>query len=135
MPSSSALLQIGELAQKAGVSHRTIHYYERLGLLHPAEREGTGYRYYNEEAVQRLEKIAALKGLGLSLEEIGQVIDLYFDDPSGHGIKGKEEVLKILAAHLQATRNKLGELQAFEHDLVSSIARMKTLIEIARKQS
>ena len=83
--------------------------------------------------MQRLEKIAALKGLGLSLDEIGQVIDLYFDDPSG--IKGKEEVLKILETQLQATRSKLGEMQAFERDLVANIARMKTLIEVARKQS
>lgn len=133
MSSTQALLQIGELAQRAGVSHRTIHYYERMGLLRPAEREGAGYRYYDEQAVQRLEKIAALKSLGLSLEEISQVIDLYFDDPSG--IKGKQEVLKILETQLQATRRKLGEMQAFERDLVANIARMKTLIEVARKQS
>lgn len=133
MPSPHTLLQIGELAQRAGVSHRTIHYYERMGLLRPAEREGAGYRYYDEQAVQRLEKIAALKNLGLSLDEIGQVIDLYFDDPSG--IKGKEEVLKILEAQLQSTRIKLGEMQAFERDLVANIARMQTLIEVARQSS
>lgn len=133
MSSPQSLLQIGELAQRAGVSHRTIHYYERLGLLRPAEREGVGYRYYDEQAVLRLEKIAALKGLGLSLEEIGQVIDLYFDDPSG--IQGKEKVLKILEAQLQITRTKLVDMQTFERDLVANIARMKTLIEVARKQS
>jgi MerR family copper efflux transcriptional regulator len=72
------------------LSHRTIHYYERLGLVKPAEREGTGYRYYDEVAVKRLEKIAALKRLGLSLDEIAAVIDLYFEDASG--IKGKERV-------------------------------------------
>lgn len=130
---SHSLLQIGELALRAGVSHRTIHYYERMGLLRPAEREGQGYRYYDEQAVQRLEKIAALKNLGLSLEEIAQVIDLYFDGPSA--IKGKEQVLKILEAHLAATRSKLGEMHAFEQDLQANIERMKHLIEEARKQS
>ena len=127
---SSSLLQIGELSQRAGVSHRTIHYYERIGLLRPAEREGVGYRYYDEQAVQRLEKIAALKNLGLSLDDIGQVIDLYFEDASG--IKGKEQVLKILEAQLLATRSKLEELRSFECDLEISIKRMKTLIEEAR---
>lgn len=83
-------MQIGELSERAGVSHRTIHYYERLGLVKPAEREGTGYRYYDEVAVKRLEKIAALKRLGLSLDEIAAVIDLYFEDAGG--IKGKERV-------------------------------------------
>lgn len=133
MSTPSPRLQIGELAQRAGVSHRTIHYYERIGLLRPAEREGVGYRYYDEQAVQRLEKIAALKNLGLSLEEIGQVIELYFSDPSG--IQGKEQVLRILETQLEATRGKLGEMQAFERDLVANIARMKTLIEAARKPS
>lgn len=133
MSTPSLRLQIGELAQRAGVSHRTIHYYERIGLLRPAEREGVGYRYYDEQAVQRLEKIAALKNLGLSLEEIGQVIELYFSDPSG--IQGKEQVLRILETQLEATHGKLGEMQAFERDLVANIARMKTLIEAARKPS
>ena len=130
MSTSVSLLQIGELAQRTGASHRTIHYYERLGLLRPVEREGAGYRYYDEEAVQRLEKIAALKKLGLSLDDIGQVIDLYFQDASG--IKGKEKVLKILETQLQSTRAKLGELQSFEKDLQASIARMQGLIAEAR---
>ncbi len=129
MPPS--LLQIGELAERAGVSHRTIHYYERIGLLRPAEREGAGYRYYDGQAVLRLEKIAALKKLGLCLDEIRQVINLYFEDASG--IKGKEQVLKILEAQLLATRSKLVELRDFERDLEANIARMKTLIEEARK--
>lgn len=133
MSSSHTLLKIGELAQQAGVSHRTIHYYERIGLLRPAEREGIGYRYYDDQAMKRLEKIAALKGLGLSLEAISKVIDMYFDEPSG--LKGKEEVLKILEAQLLTTRSKLSEMQAFECDLVNNIARMKTLIEVARKHS
>ncbi len=83
---------------RAGVSHRTIHYYERLGLVKPAEREGSGYRYYDEIAFRRLEKIAAPKRLGPSLDEIAAVIDLYFEDASG--IKVKERVLEILQAQL-----------------------------------
>lgn len=133
MSTPNALLQIGELAQRAGVSHRTIHYYERIGLLRPAEREGVGYRYYDDEAVQRLEKIAALKNLGLSLDEIGQVIELYFEDPSG--IKGKEQVLKLLETQLQATRHKLSELRSFERDLEANIDRIKGLIAAARKKA
>lgn len=127
---TTALLQIGELAQRTGASHRTIHYYERLGLLRPVEREGAGYRYYNEEAVQRLEKIAALKRLGLSLDEVAQVIDLYFQDASG--IKGKEQVLKILQTQLHNTRSQLDELRAFEKDLHANIARVEGLIAEAR---
>ncbi|CAN7167019.1 MerR family transcriptional regulator [Ensifer sp. ENS07] len=125
-------MQIGELSERAGVSHRTIHYYERLGLVKPAEREGAGYRYYDETAAKRLEKIAALKRLGLSLDEIAAVIDLYFEDTSG--IRGKERVLEILQAQLDKTNAQLDELSAFKRDLENNIARMHGLISEARQK-
>lgn len=124
-------MQIGELAQRANVSHRTIHYYERIGLMKPAEREGAGYRYYDETAYQRLEKIAVLKRLGLSLDEIAAVIDLYFEDATG--IKGKEKVLGILETQIVKADAQLMELTAFRRDLESNIARMKSLIDQARR--
>jgi DNA-binding transcriptional MerR regulator len=125
-------MQIGELSERAGVSHRTIHYYERLGLVKPAEREGAGYRYYDETAAKRLEKIAALKRLGLSLDEIAAVIDLYFEDASG--IRGKERVLEILQAQLDKTNAQLDELSTFKRDLENNIARMHGLIGEARQK-
>lgn len=127
----TGLMQIGELATQAGVSHRTIHYYERLGLLQPAEREGAGYRYYDEEALRRLEKIAALKRLGLSLDEIASVIDLYFD--GSKVVEGKQRVLEILEGHLQRTDEQISELTAFRSELTESIARMHHLIEHAKQ--
>lgn len=124
-------MQIGELSERAGVSHRTIHYYERLGLVTPAEREGVGYRYYDEIALKRLEKIAALKKLGLSLDDIAAVIDLYFEDATG--IKGKEKVLEILQTQLAKADAQLKELSSFKSDLETSIERMNYLIGEARK--
>lgn len=124
-------MQIGELSERAKVSHRTIHYYERLGLMKPAEREGVGYRYYDDIALKRLEKIAALKRLGLSLDEIAAVIDLYFEDVSG--IKGKEKVLEILHAQLTKADAQLHELTAFKRDLEINIARMHELIAEAKQ--
>jgi DNA-binding transcriptional MerR regulator len=120
------------LSERTGVSHRTIHYYERLGLLKPAEREGTGYRYYDEIAVKRLEKIATLKRLGLSLDDIAGVIDLYFEDASG--IKGKEKVLEILQAQLTGANAQLHELTVFKRDLENNIARMNKLIAEAKQK-
>ncbi|MFK0209520.1 MerR family transcriptional regulator [Agrobacterium sp. NPDC090283] len=127
----SSLMQIGELSERAGVSHRTIHYYERLGLVKPTEREGAGYRYYDETACKRLEKIGALKRLGLSLDEIAAVIDLYFEDASG--IKGKEKVLEILQSQLTKADAQLHELTAFKRDLETNIARMHELIAEAKQ--
>lgn len=61
------------------------------------------------------------------------VAHVVIDHPGG--IKGKEQVLKILEAQLQATRGKLLEMQAFERDLVANIARMKALLDEARQQA
>lgn len=113
-------MQIGELAERAGVSHRTVHYYERLGLLSPAEREGSGYRYYDDLSLKRLNKIAQLKRLGLSLDEIAGVIDLYFED--GTGAKAKAKVLQILRQHLDETDARISELSAFRKELIANIA-------------
>ncbi|MCY1667364.1 helix-turn-helix domain-containing protein [Rhizobium sp. SL86] len=127
----SSLIQIGELSERAGVSHRTIHYYERLGLVQPAEREGAGYRYYDETALKRLEKIAALKRLGLNLDEIAAVLPLYFADATG--IKGKEKVVEILKVQLAKAETQLHELTAFKRDLEGNIARMEELIAQAQR--
>lgn len=124
------LMQIGELAKQAGVSHRTIHYYERLGLLRPAEREGAGYRYYDDEALRRLEKVAALKRLGLSLDEIASVIDLYFEGSTA--VEGKQRVLEILEGHLRRTDEQIGELTTFRSELARNIAQMHRLIAHAK---
>ena len=126
-----SFMQIGELSRRSGVSHRTIHYYERLGLLRPAERKDAGYRYYDETALLRLDKIAALKRLGLSLEEIASVIDLYFEDATG--IRGKRKVLDILRGQLLRADAQLAELTSFKQDIEANIARMEILIDARGK--
>jgi len=68
---SADMLRVGEVARRAGLSVRTLHHYEQLGLITPAQRTSSGHRLYGEDAVVRLRKIVALKQLGMSLEEIG----------------------------------------------------------------
>ena len=124
-------MRIGEFAEQAGVTPRTIRYYEGLGLLGPSEREGQGFRYYSEAELARLKKIDALKQLGLSLEEIGEVLPLYCDDPTG--LRGKRRVLEILQRQLAETDDKVAMLQRFRADLKQNIDRIQAFIE--RKSS
>jgi len=124
-------MRIGELAKRVGVTPRTIRYYESLGLLGPSEREGGGFRYYTEVELGRLQKIGALKELGLSLEEIVTVIPLYFEDPSG--LQGKRKVLEILKKHFQETESKIDALEQFRADLKANIDRIQQWIN-ARTQ-
>jgi MerR family transcriptional regulator, copper efflux regulator len=122
------LMQIGELARRTDVSQRTIRYYEQLGLLQPAEREGAGYRYYDEQTIKRLEKIAALKNLGLSLEEVVEVIELFFADPSAY-VRGKRKTLEILRAHLAEADARLAELKTTRGELQRNILRIESSLE------
>ncbi len=63
-------LKIGEIAKQTGVSTRTLHYYDQIGLLSPAHRTDAGYRLYDQSAVIRLQQIMSLRQLGFSLEQI-----------------------------------------------------------------
>lgn len=122
------LMQIGELARRTDVSQRTIRYYEQLGLLQPAEREGAGYRYYDEQTIKRLEKIAALKNLGLSLEEVVEVIELFFADSSAY-LRGKRKTLEILRTHLAEADARLIELKTTRGELQRNILRIESYLE------
>ncbi|HEY9602958.1 MAG TPA: MerR family transcriptional regulator [Allocoleopsis sp.] len=125
-------MRIGELAQKAGVTPRTIRYYENLGLLKPSEREGKGFRYYTEAQLAKLHKIDALQSLGLTLEEIGGIIDLFFEEPTM--LRGKQKLLEILQAHLQEADEKLEALTQFRSELQANITRIQQWIDEQTKE-
>jgi DNA-binding transcriptional MerR regulator len=132
MRDTSGLLQIGELARRAGVSQRTIHYYESLGLLTPAQREGQGYRYYDGEALRRLQKIDQLKGLGLTLEEIAPVLPLYFGaDADPTEVAGKRRVIALLRGHLAEADRRLAEMRHFRDEVAANIARLEGYVREA----
>ena len=63
------------IAKLSGVSVRTLHYYDKIGLLKPLNRSEVGYRYYGESELLRLQQILFYKELGFSLKEIKAVLD------------------------------------------------------------
>src|SRR6185436_8546401 len=67
--------RIGELADATGLTVRTLHHYEHLGLLAPPARTEGRQRLYDEDDVRRLYRIRALRDLGLSLTDIRRTID------------------------------------------------------------
>ncbi len=69
------LIQVGELAKRAGLTVRTLHHYEQTGLLTPSARSEAGYRLDNLSAVQRLHMIKALAQAGLTLATIKDYLD------------------------------------------------------------
>ncbi|MFV0443462.1 MAG: heavy metal-responsive transcriptional regulator [Planctomycetaceae bacterium] len=73
------LLKIGEVARQADVGIDTIRYYERQGLLAEPERRPSGYRQYDESVVARLRFIRHTKELGFTLNEIKELLALWFN--------------------------------------------------------
>jgi DNA-binding transcriptional MerR regulator len=75
MKQGTAVYQAHEFAAMAGVTVRTLHHYDRLGLLRPTARTDSGYRLYTTRDLVRLEQIVVLKFLGLPLKQIRDVLD------------------------------------------------------------
>ncbi|WP_437334254.1 MerR family transcriptional regulator [Sorangium sp. So ce394] len=71
----SAPLKVGDLAKQTGLSVRTLHYYEEIGLLSPSHRTASGHRMYSAGDVARLQQIKSLRELGFSLEQITGCLD------------------------------------------------------------
>lgn len=74
-------MTIGEISRISGVSVRTLHHYDRIGLLKPASITESGYRIYDESALQRLHTILLFRELEFSLRDIKQILDQPDFDP------------------------------------------------------
>ncbi|WP_234493974.1 MerR family transcriptional regulator [Vibrio maritimus] len=85
-------MRIGAFAKQHEVSERTLRHYESIGLLPTQEREGR-YRIFNEDAHSRMLFIGRCKQIGLTLAEIGELIQ-FFDAPKGERCKAS---LKVIA--------------------------------------
>jgi MerR family transcriptional regulator, thiopeptide resistance regulator len=71
----SVALKVGDLAKQTGVSVRTLHYYDEIGLLSPSHRTEAGYRVYGESDIIRLQQIVSLRQIGFSLEQIRDCLE------------------------------------------------------------
>lgn len=70
-----APMRVGELSRATGVSIRTLHYYDEIGLLSPSVRTDGGHRLYAEAEIGRLQRILSLRSLGFSLEEVASCLE------------------------------------------------------------
>jgi DNA-binding transcriptional MerR regulator len=68
-------LRVGELARVTGLTVRTLHYYDDIGLLCPSARNSAGHRLYDRAEVDRLYRIVVLRRAGLRLDDVARVLD------------------------------------------------------------
>ncbi|MGY1836050.1 MerR family transcriptional regulator [Blastococcus sp. SYSU DS0510] len=107
-------MQIGEVAERTGLSVRTIRFYEEGGLVTPSARSQGGFRLYTTGDVARLERIRRLKPLEFSLEEMGEVLDL-LDEVTGSA-KGPRRPRAVLLERLAMYRALAEQRVAALHD-------------------
>ena len=94
-----AVWKIGELARRTGLTVRTLHHYDEIGLLSAQRSEG-GHRVYEETSVQRLYRIVSLRSLGFPLDAIAQALDSDGFDPRA----AVEDHLRRLEAQIEQER-------------------------------
>ena len=101
-------LTVGQVAEQYGVTVRTLHHYDQIGLLVPNERTSAGYRLYSERDIARLQHVVVYRRLGFALEEIA----LLLDDPSA-------DLGEHLRRQREAVMSRLDEMR----ELVTAIDR------------
>ena len=103
------MLTVNQLSKVSGVSPHAIRYYSRMGILQPVRDPQNDYRLYAQRDVNRLRFIRHAQSLGLTLSEIGELIDRL---EAGRPLS--ERVRELLLAHLKDNEKKLRELKTLQ---------------------
>jgi MerR family mercuric resistance operon transcriptional regulator len=115
--SQELLWKIGQVADRTGVSVDTVRYYERRGLVTPAHRAGSGYRYYRPDVVDRILLARRLQALGMTLDEVAQALQAH----DIHGGTCASQRWRLEAAR-DRIATQLDELTAVLHDVDATLA-------------
>lgn len=104
---------VSQVARMAGVSVRTLHHYDQIGLLVPSARTAAGYRLYGQQDLLRLQQILFFKEFGLPLDEVRRILD----DPSFDQVRALEQ-------HRQALQQRIVQLTRLLHTVDRTIQRL-----------
>lgn len=115
-------MRIGELAETAGVSTKTIRYYETIGLLPEPVRTDSGYRAYDESGAERLSFIRDAQASGLSLAEIASVLEL-----KEAGTTSCQHTRSLLERHIAEIEAQINRLRETHSTLVAMAERATAL--------
>ena len=137
-------MRIGEIADRVGVTPRTIRYYEELGLLGGAVREKGSHRLYTEGDVERLQELVRLRDLlGLSLDELVELGEAeeeraalrnqWHEDPSdAERLAILERALELWQRRLELVRTRQRRLDEFATELEEKVASLRRRRDVLR---
>ena len=100
-------MNVGEVAALAGVTVRTLHHYDRIGLLSPSGRTANGYRQYSAGDLDRLHQVLVYRALGFPLEEVAALLD----DPDADPMEHLRRQHRLLLDRLEADRQVLAAVE------------------------
>ena len=123
-------IQIGEAAHRTELTIDTIRFYERRALLPPAPRTNGQFRLYTAKDIGRLKFIKQMQGLGFSLQQIKQLLDL-----RDRGRYACEEVSDLLKDKLTEIRSNIRELQELESELVVDLRKCNRELKQRRSRA
>jgi MerR family transcriptional regulator, thiopeptide resistance regulator len=124
MPTAlQAVFTVKQLARLAGITPRTLHYYDEIGLLKPSHVGDNGYRYYGEESLMRLQQLLFYRELDLPLEKIKQIMGSRDFD-----------ALSALESHKEALRKRIAHMERLITTVDSTICHLKGIKEMSQKQ-
>lgn len=130
------MYKVTEFAEKAGVTIRTLHHYDRLGLLKPSGRTEAGYRLYTERDFARLQQIITLKFVGLPLSEIKALLDGRRDLDLAHTLRLQRRLLDEKRRQLAIAIQALEEAErSLESGSATPLAALKKIIEVMEMQN
>jgi DNA-binding transcriptional MerR regulator len=112
-------MKIGELARRTGVSVRTLHYYDEIGLLSPSHHSTAGHRIYGVHEITRLQQIRSLQQLGFGLKEIQTMLASKSHSP-----------LHVVEMHLARAKENVAEQQKLCDRLESLAQSMRTKVSV-----
>jgi|TARA_B110000483_G_C17957184_1_gene450575 MerR family copper efflux transcriptional regulator len=115
-------MKIGELANTAGVTTKTIRYYESIGVLDEPARSESGYRSYGPAAIERLDFVKQAQSSGLALAEIRSILEI-----KDQGGQTCEHTTSLLRWHLDELDAKIVELQTARVELQAMYKRAGAL--------
>jgi len=108
--------KVGEIAKRTGLSVRTLHYYDEIGLLSPSHHTESGHRMYGHEALARLQQIVSLRELGFSLDEVRDTLT----HPGHSALRVVELHIDRLEEQIDAQRRLRSRLEAIARVLAAA---------------
>lgn len=117
------MFTVKQLSKLAGITRRTLHYYDEIGLLKPSRLGDNGYRYYEEQALLRLQQILLYRELDMPLENIQEILE-----------QRDFDVLGALESHRTALSQRIAHLERLIDTVDKTLAHLRGEMEMSEKQ-